>query len=174
MIETAGALVWRMHRDRLEVRLIHRPKYDDWSWPKGKLDTGEAFQTAAAREVCEETGRPVILGVPLPGLQYLTAEGRVKRVHYWAARRADPARDAAPLAARAPVHPVSPQEIDDAVWLPIDEAADRLTRSADRIPLDALATEHHHGRLDTHVVVIARHGRATARSGWYGDEHDRP
>ncbi len=102
VIESAGALVWRVRDDELQVRLVHRPRYDDWSWPKGKLDPGETFQAAAAREVAEETGKPVVLGVPLPGLQYLTPEGRVKRVHYWAARRASGRSDAGALAARAP------------------------------------------------------------------------
>ena len=99
VIESAGALVWRVHDGELQVRLVHRPRYDDWSWPKGKLDPGETFQAAAAREVAEETGKPVVLGVPLPGLQYLTPEGRVKRVHYWAARRASRTRHAAPSCA---------------------------------------------------------------------------
>ncbi|MCB7135238.1 NUDIX hydrolase [Cellulosimicrobium marinum] len=174
VIESAGALVWRRHEGELQVRLVHRPRYDDWSWPKGKLDPGETFPTAAAREVAEETGKPVVLGVPLPGLQYLTPEGRVKRVHYWAARRASRSRDAGALAARAPVPPVSPQEIDDATWLSVPDAARRLTRYADRGPLDALVREDQEGRLDTHVVVIARHGKAVARGTWHGEEQDRP
>ncbi|WP_265520981.1 NUDIX hydrolase [Oerskovia flava] len=174
VIESAGALVWRVRDGELQVRLVHRPRYDDWSWPKGKLDPGETFQTAAAREVAEETGRPVLLGVPLPGLQYLTPEGRVKRVHYWAARRAGRRSDSAPLAARAPVPPVSVEEIDRAEWLGVEAALARLTRAADRNPLVALAEEYEHGRLATHVVAIARHGKAVARAGWHGDEEDRP
>jgi 8-oxo-dGTP pyrophosphatase MutT (NUDIX family) len=174
VIESAGALVWRLHDDVLQVRLVHRPRYDDWSWPKGKLDPGETFQAAAAREVAEETGKPVVLGVPLPGLQYLTPEGRVKRVHYWAARKASPSRDAGALAARAPVPPVSPQEIDRSVWLSVDDAARRLTRYADRTPLEALVRERDEGRLATHVVVIVRHGKAVTRAAWHGDEQDRP
>ncbi|WP_248616721.1 NUDIX hydrolase [Paraoerskovia marina] len=172
VVETAGALVWRVRQDVLQVRLIHRPRYDDWSWPKGKLDTGEAFPTAAAREVAEETGAPVALGVPLPGLQYLTSDGSVKRVHYWAARRVP--RRSAPVTARAPVSDVDPQEIDDVVWLDVAEASARLTRAVDRGPLEALVEEHENGRLDTHAVVIARHGRAEARSRWVGGEQDRP
>ncbi|MBD5785306.1 NUDIX domain-containing protein [Cellulosimicrobium terreum] len=174
VIESAGALVWREHDGVLEVRLVHRPRYDDWSWPKGKLEEGETFQAAAAREVAEETGRPIVLGSPLPGLQYLTSEGRVKRVHYWAGRRASRQRDAHALAARAPVPPVSPQEIDRAEWLSLDDAAQRLTRAADRTPLEALVRARDDGRLATHVVVIARHGKAVARGAWYGDEQDRP
>ncbi|GII98464.1 8-oxo-dGTP diphosphatase [Sediminihabitans luteus] len=174
VIETAGALVWRVREGELQVRLVHRPRYDDWSWPKGKLDPGEAFPTAAVREVAEETGRSIVLGQPLPGLQYLTPEGRVKRVHYWAAQRATKRDDAAAITARAPVHPVSPEEIDASVWLSAEDAARRLTRKVDRVPLAALVAEHEHGRLSTHPVVIARHGKAQARSTWYGDERDRP
>lgn len=174
VIETAGGLVWRLREGRLQVRLVHRPRYDDWSWPKGKLDPGESFQAAAAREVCEETGRAVVLGPPLPGLQYLTPEGRVKRVHYWAARRADRTVDAAPLAARAPVPAPDPAEIDRTAWVDAEEAAARLTRRADRGPLTALLAEHAEGRLATHVVAIVRHGKALGRSSWYGAEAERP
>lgn len=173
VVESAGALVWRVRGGRLQVRLVHRPKYRDWSWPKGKLDPGEAFQAAAAREVAEETGRPVVLGVPLPGMQYLLADGTVKRVHYWAGQVAGPA-DGPALAARAPVAPVSPEEIDKMEWLDADAAESRLTRLADRGPLQALVHEFHRGRLATHVVVIARHGKAAHRSAWYGNETDRP
>lgn len=173
VIESAGALVWRVRDGRLQVRLVHRPKYQDWSWPKGKLDPGETFQTAAAREVAEETGQAVILGTPLPGMQYLIADGSVKRVHYWAARRAR-SSDVGALAARAPVAPVSPEEIDDMVWLDAAVAEDRLTRLADQGPLRALMREFEHERLATHVVVIARHGKAVHRSAWHGDETGRP
>lgn len=172
VVETAGALVWRVRQERLQVRVIHRPRYDDWSWPKGKVDPGEALPTTATREVAEETGAPVALGVPLPGLQYLTADGSVKHVHYWAARRVP--RRSASVTARAPVADLDPAEVDDVVWLDVDEAAGRLTREVDRGPLDALVQEYEKGRLDTHAVVIARHGRAEQRARWMGGEQDRP
>jgi len=174
VIESAGALVWRVRDDRLQVRLVHRPRYDDWSWPKGKLETGESLAAAAAREVAEETGKPVILGVPLPGLQYLTPEGRVKRVHYWAARRAARDTDARALAARMPVAAPSPDEVDKLAWLDVDDAARRLTRKADRMPLEALAEAYAGGQLATHVAVIVRHGQAVPRGAWHGPEQDRP
>jgi 8-oxo-dGTP diphosphatase len=174
VIETAGALVWRVRSGKLQVQLVHRPKYDDWSWPKGKLEEGEALATAAAREVAEETGKAVLLGLPLPGLQYLTPEGRVKRVHYWAARRAQPRHDSQALAARPPVPPVRRDEVDKQVWLDADEAAVRLTRSSDRGPLEALVEAYAEGRLDTHVVAIVRHGRALSRGVWHGIDRDRP
>jgi len=174
VIESAGCLVWREREGRLQVQLVHRPRYDDWSWPKGKLEPGEALSSAAARETAEETGKPVVLGVPLPGLQYLTPEGRVKRVHYWAARRASRTDDASALVARFPVQPPSSDEVDKKAWLDVEDAAPRLTRAADRGPLDALVEAHEQGRLATHAVVIVRHGKAVTRGAWHGGEQDRP
>lgn len=174
VIETAGALVWRVRQGRLQVQLVHRPRYDDWSWPKGKHEDGEALSTTAVREVTEETGKPIVVGVPLPGLQYLTPEGRVKRVHYWAARRAGAETDARALAARAPVAPVNKREIDRTEWLDADEAAERLTRASDRGPLDELREAHADLRLDTRALVIVRHGRAVPRQTWHGEEQERP
>ena len=111
VVEAAGALVWRVRLGTLQVALVHRPRYDDWSWPKGKVDPGETILAAATREVAEETGHDVVLGVPLPGLEYALSDGRRKRVHYWAAQVAG-RPDAAALRARAPVPPVSPPEDD--------------------------------------------------------------
>jgi 8-oxo-dGTP diphosphatase len=174
VLESAGALVWRKRSGTLQVQLVHRPKYDDWSWPKGRLDEGETSQAAAVREVAEETGKPIVLGLPLPGQQYLTPEGRVKRVRYWAARRARKGHDSYALAARSPVAPVNRREIDRAEWLTADDAAERLTRDTDRAPLEALVAAYRDGLLDTRTVVIARHGRAYPRSEWHGSERDRP
>ena len=174
VVMTAGGIVWRRRTGKMQVQLVHRPRYDDWSWPKGKLENGETFQNAAVREVGEETGRQIVLGRPLPGLQYLTPEGRVKRVHYWASRRARRGRDTAGLAARAPVAPVNREEVDTTEWLDADEAAVRLTRVSDRRPLDALLAAEAEGVLDTRALVIARHGRAVSRTSWHGGERDRP
>ncbi|WP_240643798.1 NUDIX hydrolase [Antribacter gilvus] len=174
VIETAGGIVWRERGGELQVQLVHRPRYDDWSWPKGKLDEGESHQAAAAREIAEETGKPVILGRPLPGLQYLTPEGRVKRVRYWAARKARRSVDGYALAARAPVADQDEAEINGVEWLDTEKAAKRLTRETDRAPLDALVAAHEAGELATRVLVIARHGRALPRTVWHGGERDRP
>ena len=85
-INAAGTVPWRRRSGVLEVALVHRPKYDDWSWSKGKLDPGETFQVAATRETLEETGLHVRLGMPLPPTAYrvLDSHGRptVKHVHY--------------------------------------------------------------------------------------------
>jgi 8-oxo-dGTP diphosphatase len=171
---TAGGIVWRRRGGGLQVQLVHRPRYDDWSWPKGKLEVGETFQGAAIREVGEETGKEIVLGRPLPGLQYLMPDGHVKRVQYWAARRARKGHDTAALTARAPVAPVDRGEVDRAEWLDVADAALRLTRSSDRGPLDALVNAEADGVLDTRTLVIARHGRAVPRTSWHGSERDRP
>ncbi|MDR1295273.1 MAG: NUDIX domain-containing protein, partial [Bifidobacteriaceae bacterium] len=76
----AGCLVWRERGGRLEVLLVHRPHYNDWSWPKGKLEPGEHPVVAACREVAEETGRQVVVGAPLPPVQYRIAGRRRKYV----------------------------------------------------------------------------------------------
>ncbi|MEK8226057.1 NUDIX domain-containing protein [Oerskovia sp. M15] len=164
--------MWRARR-RAAGQARAPPRYDDWSWPKGKLDPGETFQTAAVREVAEETGKPVILGVPLPGLQYLTPEGRVKRVHYWAARQMRRVRDAA-RSRRGHRCPGVARGDRRRRVAGVDDAARRVTRKADRAPLAALVEEFEHGRLSTRVVVIARHGKAVSRSAWHGAEEDRP
>nr|WP_100349877.1 NUDIX hydrolase [Luteimicrobium subarcticum] len=173
VIESAGALVWRERKGRLQVLLVHRPRYDDWSWPKGKVDPGETQAVTAVREVMEETGVHVVLGTPLPGLQYLVPDGRVKRVHYWAATPAKHRHEAA-LAARFPVAPVDPAEIDESRWLDVDDAAEALTRQADRQPLVALVREHEHERLVTRPLVVVRHGTAMQRAYWAGTELTRP
>lgn len=173
VVEAAGALVWRVRLRRLQVVLVHRPRYQDWSWPKGKLDPGEAAVTAAVREVAEETGHDVVLGMPLPGLEYRLSDGRTKRVHYWAAQVAG-RRDAVSLRGRPPVPRASRSEIDRVRWVDAATAAHRLTRAEDRTPLDALVEAYRRDRLDTSALVLARHGSARKRSTWKGADADRP
>lgn len=170
-VVAAGALVWREREGRLEVLLIHRPRYRDWSWPKGKRDPGEATPAAAVREVAEETGLEVALGAPLPMLRYTLRSGRPKEVHYWAATVLP---DGAPSLRARPAVERSPDEVDDMRWLPPEKAAKKLSRRADRKPLDALVALHEKGRLATNAVVILRHAQARSRSSWDGSEADRP
>ncbi|WP_142121473.1 NUDIX hydrolase [Rarobacter faecitabidus] len=172
VVQAAGSLPWRVKDGELQVQLIHRPRYNDWSWPKGRLNKGEPQPVGAVRETAEETGKPVSLGIPLPGLQYLLADGRVKRVHYWAATRAP--KSAPVVAARFPVPAVDPDEIDGRKWLSVAEALERLTRRADQIPLKELISAHESGHLRTRPLIIARHGKAIDRSSWDGDEATRP
>jgi 8-oxo-dGTP pyrophosphatase MutT (NUDIX family)/phosphohistidine phosphatase SixA len=173
VVEAAGALVWRLRQGRLQVVLVHRPRYKDWSWPKGKLDPGESLPGAAVREVSEETGYDVILGIPLPSLEYPLVDGRIKRVTYWAAQVAG-RPDAAALIARPPVPRASTEEIDRTRWLDVAAAAEKLTNVLDCEPLNALVDAHAKGRLMTRAVVIARHGKARSRATWPGTELDRP
>lgn len=172
-IRAAGAVLWRERGGRFEVALVHRPRYKDWSWPKGKLDPGEPAPVAAAREVAEETGTAVVLGPPLPALHYALPDGGAKEVHYWAARAAD-GRDAPALAARRPVDPASWAEIDDVVWVSAATAADLLTRPDDLRPLVAAQKLWSRGRIDTRVLAVVRHGRARRRQAWSGPEDTRP
>lgn len=172
VIESAGALVWRVRHETLEVLLVHRPRYDDWSWPKGKLGPGESAPAAAAREVAEETGIPIVLGIPLPRLEYLTRAGYRKRVHYWAAREAS--ETAAVLGARELVADVDPKEIDDTLWVPAAQAAADLTFADDIVPLEALIDAHEKGWLTATPVVIVRHATARKRASWPGGETTRP
>ena len=98
----AGALTWRERSDGLQVLLVHRPRYDDWSIPKGKLDKGETFPAAAVREVAEETGYRVRLHRPLPAAVYLLPDGRTKIVQFWTAT----------VRSKTGPGPVDPTEID--------------------------------------------------------------
>ncbi|WP_277602257.1 NUDIX hydrolase [Georgenia faecalis] len=171
-VQAAGALVWRVHERRLQVLLVHRPRYDDWSWPKGKLDPGETLAACAVREVAEETGVAVALGQPLPSVRYRLADGRVKESHYWTATVVE---DGAPaLAARPAVQPADPREIDAARWVDAKEARTLLTHDRDRDPLGVLLDLHQDERLRTRTIVVVRHARARKRSAWKGGELTRP
>ena len=95
-IPAAGTIPWRLRDGRLEVALVHRPRYGDWSWPKGKVDPGEEWPVAAVRETREETGLTAHLGIPLPDATYTvmsrTGTPDEKRVRYWAATVTGPAK----------------------------------------------------------------------------------
>ena len=165
VIEAAGALPWRHRRGRLEVVIVHRPRYDDWSWAKGKLDPGEEWPVAAVREVFEETGLHVRLGRPLPGSRYAVSnesgQPEPKEVRYWAAEVVG--------GAGALVN-----EIDEIAWLDVDDATDRLTYDRDRDQLRALAQADRDGTLTTWPMVIVRHAHACPRSTWTQADPLRP
>jgi len=121
-VKAAGAVVHRSGPDGLELVLVHRPKYDDWSLPKGKLDPRERWETAALREVHEETGQRGRLGRELEPVFYADRKGRRKAVRYWLLE-ADPE-------AGDPFEP--DQEVDEVAWMTVDEARERLTYELDR------------------------------------------
>ena len=125
LVRAAGGLVVRESERGAEVLVVHRPRYDDWSFPKGKLEPGESDEECAVREVEEETGLRCELGDELPSTSYADALGRAKQVRYWPMRVV-----AGELAF---VH-----EVDDARWVTADEAAELLTYARDLALLDAL------------------------------------
>ena len=119
MIEAAGGVVWRRGAGGgVEVLLVHRPRYDDWSLPKGKLDDGEAHDAAALREVAEETGLRCRLGSELASVRYLDRHGREKRVRYWAME---------PVAGSFEPN----DEVDEVRWVPLQDLAGLITYERD-------------------------------------------
>lgn len=163
-IPAAGTLPWRLRRGELQVALIHRPRYRDWSWPKGKLDAREDWPVAAARETREETGLRVRLGIPLPDASYavLSKDGTpdAKVVRYWAS---------AVLSEGTP----DPHEVDGLDWLTVAQAHTRLDYARDREQLLALARAHQHGYLDTWPLLVVRHAKAQSRSDFRGSNDQR-
>lgn len=126
VVEAAGGVVWRRTaKGHLKVLLVHRPRYDDWTLPKGKLDPGETAAAAARREVEEETGLRCRLGPTLPSVRYTDRQRRAKRVRYWAMEPEG--------GAFAPNH-----EVDEVRWLKVPAAASLLTYAHDRPVLAAL------------------------------------
>jgi 8-oxo-dGTP diphosphatase len=125
-IRAAGGVIWRRSpAGELEVVLVHRPQYDDWTLPKGKVDPGESDEQAALREVEEETGVVARMGSELPSTAYHDRYGRPKVVRYWA------------MTVESGV--VGGQhEVDEARWFPLSEARRRLTYPRDHAVLDAV------------------------------------
>jgi 8-oxo-dGTP diphosphatase len=153
--ETAG-----VDEPGVEVAVIHRPRYDDWSLPKGKLASGEAEVDGGIREVLEETGYHVRLGRPLGETRYLKEQAgtaRPKVVRWWAMEAVG--------GAFTPT-----REVDELRWVSLAEAHELLTRDTDRELLERFVR----GPAPTRTVLLVRHGSAGSRSAWQGDDRDRP
>ncbi len=163
-MRAAGALVWREKGGDLQVLLVHRPRYDDWSFPKGKLESGESLCACAVREVAEETGVQVRLEQPLETIRYRLGDGTRKEVRYWAARELD--RGSPALAARGRIPRASRSEIDGVQWMGVKEARKRLDHAIDRDLLGSLVDLWEDDKLDTWTLVLVRHARAVKRSVW--------
>ncbi|NKX52627.1 NUDIX domain-containing protein, partial [Arthrobacter deserti] len=138
-----------------------RPRYKDWSWPKGKLDAGETTPECAVREVREEVQVDIQLGIPLSTVHYRVPSG-MKEVFYWAARL----EDAEPVP--------DGTEVDKHRWGTVDEALELLSNPADREPLEELVTAHSRGDLETYPFIVVRHAKAKPRSNWSKAEGERP
>ena len=128
IVQAAGGVVWRRGGDgRIEVLLVHRPRYDDWTLPKGKLGPGESAEDGARREVEEETGLACSLGPELATTSYDDRFGRPKVVRYWAM-----AVEGGRFEPNA--------EVDECRWLALDEAPAALTYPRDRDVLASAGT----------------------------------
>ena len=147
LIQAAGAVVWRPGQAGPDIALVHRPRYDDWSFPKGKCERGEHLLATAVREVREETGLRVVLGRRLTSSVYQSAGG-VKRVSYWAARCAG-------SEGFAPSH-----EVDEVQWLPAAQARARLSYDRDMAVLDEFGA----APASTVPLVLLRHAAAGRKS----------
>jgi 8-oxo-(d)GTP phosphatase len=157
----AGGVVWREHRGTRQVLLVHRPRYDDWSLPKGKLTTHEHVLLAARREIEEETGLQAVLGPPLGVQRYPVRKngGMVEKlVHYWSATPTD----------ESEFQPND--EVDEIAWLPVDKARTKLSYPRDVDILDALD----HVIPVTATLVLVRHAEAVKRKDWDGKDTVRP
>jgi len=165
-VRAAGAVLWRPGRAAssgpVEIGVVHRPKYDDWSLPKGKLDPGEHLVACAVREVLEETGHAVRLGVPLGVLRYPVVDG-LKQVHYWVARADD---GAAPWPGTV--------EIDRLEFVSAARAADRLTQQRDADLVAAAVAGLGEPPAPTSPLVILRHAKALPRKRWRRADSERP
>lgn len=163
-IRAAGGVLWREQPSDggvgVQVAIIHRPRYDDWTLPKGKLSPGEPEIDGAIREVLEETGYRVRLGRPLGETRYFKESSgylRPKVVRWWAMEAMGggftPGR-----------------EVDRLDWVSLAEAHDRLTRETDRELLERFVR----GPAPSRVVLVVRHASAGSRADWAGDDRLRP
>ncbi len=158
-ILAAGAVLWRPGPQgpaQPEIAVIHRPRYDDWSLPKGKIDPGETEPVTAVREIHEETGFHAVLGRRLLAVKYEVEQGD-KRVLYWAAKATG--GEFAPN-----------REVDELLWLPVDKAMAKVGYPFDRKVLRRFTKKP----ADTRTVLIVRHATAGRRSRYKGDDRKRP
>lgn len=157
-IRAAGAVVWRPSSvtEQVEVAVVHRPRYDDWSLPKGKLDADETMPAAAVREVLEETGFAIALGRRLPSAEY-AVDGHRKVVEYFSARFVDGDFEAN-------------DEVDRLKWVSPDAAGDLLSYQHDQLVLAEFTALPAH--LST--LLLVRHAKAGKRDEWDGDDDRRP
>ncbi len=155
-VEAAGGVLWRGDPASPEVALVHRPRYDDWSLPKGKLQAREHPLLGALREIEEETGSTARPGRRLGSLRYPVPEGR-KRVRYWAFEA---------TGGRFEVN----SEVDEIWWASLPEAKTRLDPAHDGRVLKRFATD----TTRTRAIVVVRHASAGDKRSWAGDDADRP
>lgn len=164
-IYAAGILCWREKGSEVEVLVVHREKYDDWGFPKGKQDPGELLPQTAVREVHEEAGIKVKLGRKLSVINYQVGSDQ-KEVHYWASRV---------KAKTAKKQKFSPnEEIAKVEWIGANKALTLLSYDHDRQLLLTALELHSKKELETRALIVLRHAKATPRTEWKGEEAKRP
>lgn len=165
-VYAAGAVCWREEKRELLVAIVHRVRYQDWTFPKGKVDPGETLAETAVREIKEETGLKVKLGVPLSTMTYPIEKSKNKVVHYWATRVSDK------ILADSKFKPN--EEISEVVWLNAEQAFAKLSYQHDRTLLEEVLILRKNGMLKTKPLIILRHAAATPRAGYVGEDGKRP
>jgi 8-oxo-dGTP diphosphatase len=159
-VQAAGGVLWRRVDGEVRVAVVHRPRYDDWSLPKGKLEPGELHVVGAVREVAEEAGFTAYAWRTLGQSDYRVLDrGRdaPKTVRWWAMQAVDGAF-------------VPAAEVDALLWLDVPSALRRVTAGRDSAPLLAFAEQP----PETTTVLLVRHGSAGQREDWQGDDDERP
>ena len=159
-VQAAGGVLWRRIAGEVRVAVVHRPRYDDWSLPKGKLDRGEHSVLAALREVCEETGFAAVVGRTLGESRYRVLDGGrdvPKSVRWWAMKATTG-------------HFTPGPEVNELVWLDVAAARRRLHADRDNGPLTAFVQHP----PETTTVLLVRHGSAGRRQEWSGPDLERP
>lgn len=158
VIQGAGVVLWRVSKKTTEIALVHRPRYDDWSLPKGKVEPGETHLACAAREAAEETGLEVVLGPEIGTAKYL-AEGTPKEVRYWSAKAIGDSHG-----------PRDTHEVDQVIWLSVSDAKKKVSVNDDR---EIIKFFESFG-INTTPIILLRHAKALRREEWEGDDGDRP
>jgi 8-oxo-(d)GTP phosphatase len=157
-ILAAGAVLWRKsEKKKIEVLIIHRPKYDDWTFPKGKAEVGEPLIACAYREVLEETNIETAFGPYLGEVEYLTNDGK-KKVSFWSAK----------VIKEKEFNPNA--EVDQLKWVEVTKVKEMLTLDTDRKILEQFLEIE----PDTKPLILLRHAKAVTRDEWQGEDDDRP
>ena len=165
-VYAAGAVIWRLVDGKLHILVIHRTAYADVTLPKGKVDPGEMLAETAVREVFEETGIRVALGVPIGVSRYQLPNKRQKIVHYWAAEATEGAIRSSAF--------VPNKEVAALEWVTPKRARSHLSYPVDAEILENFLTIVDDAVLQTFPLIILRHGKAVGRDAWSGPDAQRP
>ena len=162
----AGVVCWREVKGEILFALVHREKYNDWGFAKGKQDPGEELCETAVREVHEELGLKIKLGRKISTINYELSNGDDKEVHYWASKVTDKAVRRSSF--------VPNEEISQVDWHDGKSALKLLSYAHDKALLKEVLELHREKELETKALILLRHAKATPRNDWSGEEAKRP